>query len=380
MTKMIKMSLIAAVAVTGMTSTVCAQPLEDAIKGVDVSGMLRYRYDDLKNTSNNTSTIANEYTMQANIKSKVNDMVTANVKIEALGVNAGASTTEATHATSDATGDRDVNLVVSKANFAANLGFATVIAGKQSVPSPFVDNTVDDGTRGTGAVALIPVGPISLAAGYFNNYSNTSDTGVKTYSGNAISALAVLGNISGVSFDAWHVNVDTVATAQSVGAKTSIAGITLDARTSVKNPDSAATETSRLSKLVASTKVGPVSLLAGYAKTSKGTNDVSVDGDKDTQAGFVVWQANAAKLSDASAYLVGASMEVMPAVTADVKYVTVDFGTGSESATETLVGLTYAMSKNFSLHTRYSMYDVKSTTGSKTTDSDKGRLELKYTF
>ena len=48
---MIKMSLIAAVAVTGLTSTVSAQPLEDAIKGVDFSGNLRYRYTNGEATS-----------------------------------------------------------------------------------------------------------------------------------------------------------------------------------------------------------------------------------------------------------------------------------------------------------------------------------------
>ncbi len=45
MTKMIKMSLIAAVAVTGMTSAANAQNLEDAIKGVDVSGYVDYRLE-----------------------------------------------------------------------------------------------------------------------------------------------------------------------------------------------------------------------------------------------------------------------------------------------------------------------------------------------
>ncbi|MCI0501412.1 MAG: major outer membrane protein, partial [Epsilonproteobacteria bacterium] len=171
MTKMIKMSLIAAVAVTGMTSVASAQNLEDAIKGVDVSGQLRYRYDDAKNNLTKVSTQTNEYTMQLNVSSKVNDMVTANVKVEALGVN--ATNNGGAHATTDQSGDRDVTLSVTKANFAANLGVATIIAGKQSVPSPFVDNSVDDTTRGTGAVALIPAGPVTIAAGYFNNYQRT---------------------------------------------------------------------------------------------------------------------------------------------------------------------------------------------------------------
>ena len=77
MTKMIKMSLIAAVAVTSMTSVASAQNLEDAIKGVDFSGNLRYRY-----TNGEANALdQNEYRFEATVKSKINDMATANVSI-----------------------------------------------------------------------------------------------------------------------------------------------------------------------------------------------------------------------------------------------------------------------------------------------------------
>jgi hypothetical protein len=68
MTKMIKMSLIAAVAVTGITSTVSAQPLEEAIKGVDVSGLLRYRYNE--SSSGTVHSSSNEYVMEINTINK----------------------------------------------------------------------------------------------------------------------------------------------------------------------------------------------------------------------------------------------------------------------------------------------------------------------
>ena len=44
MKKIAKLSLVAAVAVAGLT-TANAQPLEEAIKNVDVSGSVVYRYD-----------------------------------------------------------------------------------------------------------------------------------------------------------------------------------------------------------------------------------------------------------------------------------------------------------------------------------------------
>ena len=45
----IKMSLVAAVAVAGLSSTAAATPLEEAIKGVDISGSIVYRYNDYGN-------------------------------------------------------------------------------------------------------------------------------------------------------------------------------------------------------------------------------------------------------------------------------------------------------------------------------------------
>lgn len=412
MTKMIKMSLIAAVAVTGMTSTVCAQPLEDAIKGVDVSGQLRYRYDDKaldKATGTDSNYQTNEYTAKIALKSKVNDIVTANVQVEARGVTGTTSvaavasdalTTQSAgnaHATSDIVGDRDVNLVVTKANFAANLGFATVVAGKQSVPSPFVDGNAatDDTTRGTGAVALIPAGPVTIAAGHFMNFQSAQDTDTSAlkdtsiYSGSSIDAAAVLGTVAGVNFDAWYVNVagrtgDAVAnevTGKSLGLNTTIAGVNFDARHSTKTE--ATKKDSGLTKLVASTKVGPVSLVAGYAVTPKDNVNVTIDTDNDAKVGFRLWQASTEKLNDSKAYLVGASMDLMDNVNLDVKYVKADATkstTEDVEVTELLIGATYKMSKNFGVHARYSMMDTKYSARTVDEKSNKGRLELKYTF
>lgn len=387
MTRFVKMSLVAAVAVAGFSSTVSAQPLEEAIKGVDVSGMLRYRYDDAKsNLTNGKSLQTNEYTMKIATKSKVNDAVTANVQVEALGVN--ATDNGGAHATTDVSGDRDVTLSVSKANFAVSVAGATVIAGKQSVPSPLVDNSVDDVTRGTGAVALVPAGPVTVAAGYFNNYqksdvsvsSTTGLAGATVHSGSNISAVAVIGSLAGVSFDAWYVNVASTAKATSVGVKAEVAGVKLDARTSSMNPDAAGTKNGGLTKVVASAKVGPATVVAGLAVTPKDNTGITLDSDNDAQSDFKVWQASVGGLVDATAFLIGAGMDVMPGVNLDAKYVTVDFGTGSSAASELLLGATYAMSKNFGVHARMSWYEVDNAAGVATTDSTKGRLEVKYTF
>ena len=56
MKKIAKLSLVAAVAVVGFTSA-NATALEEAIKGVDVSGTAVYRYDDrtIDNQANNAT-------------------------------------------------------------------------------------------------------------------------------------------------------------------------------------------------------------------------------------------------------------------------------------------------------------------------------------
>ncbi len=145
----------------------------------------------------------------------------------------------------------------------------------------------------------------------------------------------------------------------------------LDARTSTVERVGS---DSKLTKLVASTKVGPVSVVAGYAVTPAGNVNSTIDKDNDAKSGFRLWQASIENLADTKAYLVGAGMDVMPNVNIDVKYVNAEVGS-STTVTETLYGATYKMSKNFGVHARYSVM-----TQTNTADSNKGRLELKYTF
>ena len=61
MRKISKISLVAAVAVAGF-STANAQPLEEAIKNVDVSGSVVYRYDNIDDSKGFNTSFANAIT------------------------------------------------------------------------------------------------------------------------------------------------------------------------------------------------------------------------------------------------------------------------------------------------------------------------------
>jgi hypothetical protein len=88
MNKLVKMSLVAAVAVAGLNVSASAGSLEEAIKGVDVSGSIAYRYDDRTTTATGVvdpvdGRKANRYKLVTKVKVPVNDTVTANLTFAA---------------------------------------------------------------------------------------------------------------------------------------------------------------------------------------------------------------------------------------------------------------------------------------------------------
>ena len=189
MRKISKISLVAAVAVAGF-STANAQPLEEAIKNVDVSGSVVYRYDNFHNeeklpssTRTDGDSGKNNYKIGLNLSSKVNDYVKFNSRFivgskdnggfaslnagkEDTTINANGSRAN----TRGADGQADVSL--SNAYFGLTAIPNTVVnIGKQGLTTPYtvaVDINGNEQT-GTGILALSNVGPVTFGAGYFNN-------------------------------------------------------------------------------------------------------------------------------------------------------------------------------------------------------------------
>jgi hypothetical protein len=369
MTKFAKISLVAAVAVAGLT-TANAQPLEEAIKGVDVSGMMRYRFESVEKGAVKKN--QNDYRIDLKTTAAVNDMVKANVLVGTVyteGMSTSSIPTSTGASISTESADINAGLEVREANFAINAMGATILAGKQSIPGPFVDNTVDNTARGSGVVALMPVGGLTLAAGTFNN---------TTLAGGAdASEFAVIGNIGGVAADLWYINAvtPTEITGYSAHANGNIGSVNVDARYTVVDHRIANNDEASLLKVIASTKIGDVSVAAGYINTGKNnspSNYVSFDNDAATDA--KVWQASAGNLDDADAYLVSVGTAVA-GVSLKATYLNVNFGTANTGADEKLLDVGYNLSKNFALAGKYSIYSVDGAA-----DSTKTRIEAKYTF
>ncbi|WP_141051871.1 major outer membrane protein [Aliarcobacter cryaerophilus] len=240
MRKISKISLVAAVAVAGF-STANAQPLEEAIKNVDVSGSVVYRYDNADSNRLNAAgqqvgdtTDRNRYKIGLNLSSKVNDYVKFNSRFIVGGADSGWATTGAkkngANFNTVNNGDGNVDVTLSNAYFGFTAIPNTIVnVGKMGLATPYTVAVDINGNEqnGTGILALSTFGPITAGAGYFNNsnvnqltdinatkrISSTNSTGffgttlntAALDAGRDIYVATVQGDLDFVKLEAWYV-------------------------------------------------------------------------------------------------------------------------------------------------------------------------------
>ncbi|MFK2822841.1 porin [Arcobacter sp. YIC-80] len=358
MKKIAKLSLVAAMAMTAAN----AGSLEEAIKGVDISGNFTFEYKDVNNdtATNKESNQENEYDLELTAKVPVNDMVKAIIKID---VNDEES--------QDSGANNNKNVDVEDAYFQFTTQYATINVGQQNIPGPFTD-----GQQGTGIVALAPVGPVTLAAGYFNNHTVT---GVKDRNAMEVAALA---NIAGVNAEIWYADVDEVLDVYNVKASTKVGPVALMAQYTSSEEDAAGSKKDTELNVTAALDLDVVEVNAAYIATGD-DNDrgVAIDKDDDATATWALEQLVAVDKTDADFYALGVNGNVTSNINLALDYAGGDYmnGTAKTDVEEILFTAKYQMSKNFKIRALYSIYEEEA--GSTTTvDSTKGAIELKYSF
>ncbi|EAI5327409.1 major outer membrane protein [Campylobacter jejuni] len=162
--KLVKLSLVAALA-AGAFSAANATPLEEAIKDVDVSGVLRYRYDTgnfdknfVDNLNLNNSKQDHKYRAQVNFSAAIADNFKAFVQFDYNAADGGYGANEIKN---DQKGlfVRQLYLTYTNEDVATS-----VIAGKQQLNIIWTDNGVD-GLVGTGVkVVNNSIDGLTLAA------------------------------------------------------------------------------------------------------------------------------------------------------------------------------------------------------------------------
>ncbi|EDO8223518.1 major outer membrane protein [Campylobacter jejuni] len=162
--KLVKLSLVAALA-AGAFSAANATPLEEAIKDVDVSGVLRYRYDTgnfdknfVNNSNLNNNKQDHKYRAQVNFGAAIADNFKAFIQFDYNAVDGGTGVDNVTNA--------EKGLFVHQLYLTyTNEDVATsVIAGKQQLNLIWTDNAID-GLVGTGVkVVNNSIDGLTLAA------------------------------------------------------------------------------------------------------------------------------------------------------------------------------------------------------------------------
>ncbi|EGB2127460.1 major outer membrane protein [Campylobacter jejuni] len=206
--KLVKLSLVAALA-AGAFSAANATPLEEAIKDIDVSGVLRYRYDTgnfdknfLNNSNLNNSKQVHKYRAQVNFSAAIADNFKAFIQFDYNAVDGGTGVDNATNAEKGLF-VRQLYLTYTNEDVATS-----VIAGKQQLNIIWTDNGVD-GLVGTGVkVVNNSIDGLTLAAFAVDSFmaaEQGSDLlGQSTYVGNSTNnndsfKLGSIGNLYGAA-------------------------------------------------------------------------------------------------------------------------------------------------------------------------------------
>jgi hypothetical protein len=411
MKKIAKLSLVAAVAVAGFTSA-NAQSLEEAIKGVETSGSVVYRYNDYNNdVVGKESAQTNNYKIAANLASKVNEDVKLNTRfIVGNGANSGFAqlgnnTNTAANNTSDiANKDTGADITLSNVYFGyTGLKNTTVNVGKQGLTTPWTVAVDSDNNEqnGTGILALSTVGPVTLAGAFFNqtNLDASGDAVIAgTTSGKSVSAtslfkgdedIATVGAIVAagpVTLDAWYLDAQDIFDTYTIGAKSnfevSSVKLGVDARYASLTPDDG--DTNSMAKIALTAKAGIVDGKIAYAMTDKDGGLTALDNDATTT--LLGWNITSNGKTDADYWQAVAGVDILSNLNlsanyGDVKYVATNDSTKDMEEEEIYAQLLYKMSKNLTSYVRYGTY-TKEIDGAATkiNDDTRGRLQVEYTF
>ncbi|MFX4209980.1 porin [Aliarcobacter butzleri] len=423
MRKISKLSLVAAVAVAGF-STANAQPLEEAIKNVEVSGSVVYRYDnfgeDVNTAGQHENSEKNKYKIGLNLTSKVNDYVKFNSRFLVAAPN--DSTGEFADLDAHKKSDANPEVRLSQANFAfTGIQNTTVIAGKQGLTTPWTVAIDSDGNEqnGTGILALSTVGPVTAGAGYFNQTNldksgNINGTKYNAQLGHvknvaSISSTVLTNNeelgsrdiyvgtlqadLSPVKLEAWYLDIaDTLdsytlvakanfapSTDSKIGVEARYVSLTLD------NGKKAGLDSNdnEMYRLAVTGNLGIFNAKVSYTQTDDEGGLTAFD--QDAENATLGWNLSSNGIADAKYWQGVLGVNILDNLNLSVNYGNLQADDSDNLDVEEVFGqLTYKMSKNLTTYLRYGTYEEKydNATGSKEkfSDQNRGRIQVEYTF
>ena len=363
MKKFVKLSLVAAVAVSGLTAANAAS-LEESIKNIDVSGAARLRYQ------TEDKTAANNYTKQGytvDIANKVADDATVTVSFTAKDVNSARNTTIS-----------DPNVQFSGFNVTyTGVQDTTLIIGKQALGTPFSvasDLTGTDHT-GTGVIAVNSSTPVTLIGAFMEETNITAPVTVTN-----IALAAAKGSIAGLGLEAWYAKSLTSGGDLKTGFYKASYALTLDqvklnAAVQHATGKLAAAAKNAITRYELSAAMGMFDGGIKYATVNKNGQTVAFDATAAAKnggmEGIVVNASNTKADGDAAMYYVNA--KVLPSLKVGAYYLNVE-STNTSDDEETVGYAAWTVGKGTTLTTYIGSSDVNNVSGNVT------RIQLDYKF
>ncbi|MDC0933740.1 porin [Arcobacteraceae bacterium] len=369
MKKIIKMSLVAATAVSCFTSNVSAKSIADIADSVDVFGYVQIRYDENTQSSDNASSYTHKEVL--GVTGKIND----DLSYMFAGANLKADK-------SDDGADYSGFLMVYNYFTYTGIENTSISIGRQGIDTPLtvVYDPADATSEATGVTLTSKLGPVTLNAAHFQStdfdtvagrYNNPGET---IDGGESYTHIGLSGKAGPVSLDAWYANMsdryDTYTVGASAKIKTEEVMVSPYARYTSADVEGI-NEDQSLSKIGVNIKAGIIGAGIGYGKTDKKGGWVTFD--KDAAANIQGW--NVSLLGNADADLVKANINVdaLPNLNIGLNYTTLDVASVDKS--EVFAQIKYQMSSNFS-----AMVKIGQIEEDDTNDKEIGRVDLLWLF
>lgn len=396
MKQILKLSLATSMILAGLSSSVSAKDLSEAIKGVDVSGSVVYRYNDYDADDINGKDASkdqggkdetkNYYKAVLNIKSPINEDMALNVSVAANNNFSGWDTSTKS--------DENVAVELTKVNFAyTGISHTTAILGKQGLATPWTIASDSDGNEqtGTGALALVNVEPVTLAVAYFNQTNlNTGDTEDYFDGTEDIATIGVMANAGPVALDAWYLTMIDQFDAYTLGAKYGFkfkdGKANFEANYSNLEFDDDFKNITEVDKknsmwwLGAKVKYSIWGAALAYGQTDKDGGLVSLDSDT-KKTSMKGWNTTIFGIKDADYIKSNINIQAMKQLNIALNYNCLDAKDDSKDSSEVFAQFTWKPSKNFYTYIRYGQLTKSDKTNNNAdVDSTVGRLQIQYSF
>lgn len=219
--KLVKLSLVAALAAGALATSASAMPLEEAIKGVDVSGMTRVRYTAEQKKADKKNSHESKWNFKAvmNVKTTIDDNFFNVVSIRYESKDNGMT---------NSTAYNQYKFEASQFFLGATFGNTTIQLGRQTIGAFFTDDMYGDGIK----VLNTDVEGLVLAALFMDSLEKDRNIGTNENTDFAISGdtigedikaatgkmvtdhnlygVAAIGSYDPISFQLWYASLEDV--------------------------------------------------------------------------------------------------------------------------------------------------------------------------